>query len=284
MSAAQIAPAADGLTFDQRGDALVQRHIPLEPGRGRPPLPAAALAACWGAGLSAVLTLLYVAGTVAAGVLYPHREWRGAEQWAAGYESGAAFLPIVPCVLLTLAFVAFTSGTYDLAPPHLKVFGLVGLSLALLYAVVVGLNDFAQLTVVRQSVMADHGEAVALLAMEDPRSAFWAFEYLGYGLMCLATLAISPLYRGWAARLLALNGATGALMLLIPVLDPPLAVAVAAGIGWLLVFPAAMLLAARQLGRATATTSDAGRAHPRALRLAESSTWHAMNASYPASA
>jgi hypothetical protein len=214
----------------------------------RPVVPSTVAAATgfWGALLSAGCALLFAAGAVLAGLLYPDRAWQGLEHWAATYAPGAMYLTVLPSLFLTWAFVMLMASVHVLAPEERKVLSLVGLSLAVLYAAILDANYFLQLTFVRQQVLAGHAQAVGLLAMEDPQSAFWAIEFLGYGLMCLATLAIAPLFAGWTRRMLLLNGAAGVLSLATPVLDLPLVAVIVGGAAWQVALPAAAILLARR--------------------------------------
>ena len=144
-----------------------------------------------------------------------------------------------------LAFVALLASVHVLARADRKVLSLVGLSFALLYAAILNVNYFLQLTFVRQNVLAGNGGGVALLAMENVQSAFWAIEFLGYGLQCLAALCIAPLFGGWTRGFLVLVGAAGVVSLLTPMLDLPFAAVVVAGAAWQVGFPVATALLGR---------------------------------------
>lgn len=64
----------------------------------------------------------------------------------------------------------------------------IGLSFAIIYAVIVALNYFLQLTVVRLNP-----QGFALLSMDvRPESPFWALEVLGYTFMSIAALFAVP--------------------------------------------------------------------------------------------
>ena len=210
---------------------------------GRGPL--AARIGFWAALASASCSVLFLVGAVLAGVLYPDREWQGVEHWSATYSMWAMALPVVPSLFLTWAFVALLASVHVLARADRKVLSLVGLSFALLYAAILNVNYFLQLTFVRQNVLAGNGGGVALLAMENVQSAFWAIEFLGYGRQCLAALCIAPLFGGWTRGFLVLVGAAGVVSLLTPMLDLPFAAVVVAGAAWQVGFPVATALLGR---------------------------------------
>jgi hypothetical protein len=205
----------------------------------------------WGAVLSATFALLFGIGVVLSLLLYPGREWQGVEYWAATYSLGAMYLTVLPSFFLTFAFVVLMASVHVLAREDGKVLSLVGLSLALLYAAILNANYFLQLTFVRHHVLDGRGAMVGLLAMEDMSlsSLFWTLEYLGYGLQCLAALAIAPLFSGWTRWFLLLTGAAGVLSLVTPVLELPLLAFVIGGAGWQVGLPASAILLARHFHR-----------------------------------
>jgi hypothetical protein len=218
--------------------------------------PLAALVGFRAAIASACFAMLFLVGAAVSGVLYSDRDWRGIEHWIATYSVWAMALPVVPSLLLTWAFVVLMASIHVLAPVDKKVLSLVGLSFALLYATTLNVNYFVQLTFVRQNVLAGNGGAVALLAMENPQSLFWAIEFLGYGLQCLGALIIAPLFGGWTRVFLLLTGAAGVLSLATPMLDLPFAAVVLGGVAWQVGLPAAVCLLAQHF-RAQAGTVTA---------------------------
>ena len=95
---------------------------------------------------------------------------------------GASFL-IAP------SFVVLMASLHSCAPDSKKVWSQIGLSFAIIYAVVVGLNYFLFLTVVQQNP-----QLYSWLSMDlRPDSAFWALEVLGYTFMSLGALFLAPL-------------------------------------------------------------------------------------------
>jgi hypothetical protein len=93
-----------------------------------------------------------------------------------------------------------------------------------------------------------HGqlEGLALLAMPNTHSVFFALETVGYGFLSIALLAISPLFAGgklanWIRGLFILIGVVGVYGKIIVLLDRP--VLILAGLGiWNLSFPISMVL------------------------------------------
>ena len=66
---------------------------------------------------------------------------------------------------------------------------LVGLSFALVYATMISVSYYFQLTFVRQSSF-----DVAIFALDDPEFMTWVIEILGYFFMGLSTLFVAPIF------------------------------------------------------------------------------------------
>ena len=87
---------------------------------------------------------------------------------------------------------------------------------ALMYAAVLGASYYMQLAAVRLSLLQGETDGLAPFVLANPHSIVWAWEGFDYGMMCLATLAIAPLFgRGRLERLIRAllvgNGAVGVL-------------------------------------------------------------------------
>jgi len=92
--------------------------------------------------------------------------------------------------LLTPTFLVVMACIHCYAPSDKKVFSLVGLSFAIIYATMISINYFIQLTFVRQSSF-----DVEIFAMDNPQSMMWVIEVLGYFFMGLSTLFVAPIFK-----------------------------------------------------------------------------------------
>jgi hypothetical protein len=98
--------------------------------------------------------------------------------------SRMAFLQILSMALgfmVVCLFVIFMAGIHYCAPADRKILTLTGVAFAIACASLLGINYYMQLTVARWNPL-------PMLAIENPHSAMWAIEVLGYGFMGLATL------------------------------------------------------------------------------------------------
>ncbi len=177
--------------------------------------------AFWSASLVALIGLVYAAllGAAAAvgSLALPPPEPIG---------SFAAVDTIATAVLLVVLVVAIDA----LTPLERRPFSRLSVVFTALFACVVTINRFVQLTIVRQSVAAGDVADLRRFLPYDPRSAMFALEILGWGLFLgLAALCLVPALRGpgaraWIARLLGLYGVLGLACALGLVLDSPLVV------------------------------------------------------------
>jgi hypothetical protein len=91
--------------------------------------------------------------------------------------------------LLTLSFLIVMACIHCYAPEEKRVFSLVGFSFAIIYAVLISVNYFIQLTFVNQSTF-----DVTIFSMTNTHSMMWVIEVLGYFFMGLATLFAAPVF------------------------------------------------------------------------------------------
>jgi hypothetical protein len=109
----------------------------------------------------------------------------------AGITATASIQPFATIMgfLLTLSFLVVMACIHCYAPEEKRVFSLVGLSFAIIYAVLISINYFIQLTFVNQSTF-----DVSIFSMTNTHSMMWVIEVLGYFFMGLATLFAAPIF------------------------------------------------------------------------------------------
>jgi hypothetical protein len=150
-------------------------------------------------------------------------------------------------LLIAPSFVILMASIHYYARAEKKLWSQIGLSFAIIYAAIVGLNYFLSLTVVRQNP-----QSYAWLTMDlRPDSTFWALEVLGYSFMSLGALFVAPIFSGGKIErairsLFVVNGvATLAATLAVLLNANPLHVLVLASLGvWSVAFPIATILLA----------------------------------------
>jgi len=91
--------------------------------------------------------------------------------------------------ILTSIFLIVIICIYYTAPDDKKIFGHIGLAFAIIYATMISMNYFIQLTFVRFGVF-----NTDVFSITDPQSMMMTIEILGYFFMGLSTLFIAPIF------------------------------------------------------------------------------------------
>lgn len=97
--------------------------------------------------------------------------------------------------LLAPAFVAMMTSIHHHAPAEKKVWSQLGLSFAVIYAVMCSLTYYIQLTFVANNYLPVAQEAALPFAF-IPGTPLFAQDMLGYAFMTAATLAAAPVFAG----------------------------------------------------------------------------------------
>ena len=164
----------------------------------------------------------------------------------AGITATAAIQPFATIVgfLLTPSFLVVMACIHCYASNERKVFSLVGLSFAIIYAILISVNYFIQLTFVRQTSF-----DVKIFAMDNPQSMMWVIEVLGYFFMGLSTLFAAPVFGSGRIEslikwLFIANGILGILTPIAYTLNWPLSFMMGGLIVWDIVVPVSTALLA----------------------------------------
>jgi hypothetical protein len=164
----------------------------------------------------------------------------------AGITATASIQPFATIIgfLLTSSFLVVMACIHCYASEEKKVFSLVGLSFAIIYATLISINYFIQLTFVRQNTF-----DVSIFSMTNSQSMMWVIEVLGYFFMGLATLFAAPVFGSRRIERLIkwLFIANGILGILTPIgygLNLPLEILLGGLIVWDIVMPISTALLA----------------------------------------
>ena len=159
----------------------------------------------------------------------------------AGITATASIQPFATVVgfLLTSSFLVVMACIHTYASDEKKVFSLVGLSFAIIYATLISVNYFIQLTFVRQTTF-----DVSIFDMTNSQSMMWVIEILGYFFLGLSTLFAAPVFgSGKVERLVkwlfVVNGILGILTPIGYTLNLPIEVLLGGLIVWDIVMPLA---------------------------------------------
>ncbi len=128
----------------------------------------------------------------------------------------------VASFLLVPTFVALMVAIHYSTPAEKRIWSHLGLSFAIIYAVLCSLNYYIQLTVVRNNSLGISQDTLRLFAFV-PGSAMFSQDMLGYAFMCLSTLAAAPVFGGdrlsrWIRVLFIVHGMAAFQTLIFPAL------------------------------------------------------------------
>jgi len=121
------------------------------------------------------------------------------------YVDVAQFIPgdylwLVPGILLAAIFVVLMGSIHAYAAESKRIYSRIGLSFAVVYAVLILVDYFLQLTVVLPSLQAGETDGLSLFTQYDPHGLFIALESLGYAMLTIALLFAAPVFAGGRAE------------------------------------------------------------------------------------
>ena len=156
---------------------------------------------------TAILTVVVVAVFAGVGIATPARSGPFCGGVCVGYPyvDVAQFIPgdylwLVPGILLVPTFVVLMACIHAYAAEPKQIYSRIGLSFAVVYAVVILVDYYLQLTVVVPSLQAGETEGLSLFTQYDPHGLFIALETLGYSMMTVALLFAAPVFAGGRAE------------------------------------------------------------------------------------
>jgi hypothetical protein len=149
---------------------------------------------------AAIATAVDAALFAAIGIATPARSGPFCATWGcipAPYTDVAQFVPgdywwLVPGIALVPIFVVLMAAIHTSAREPMRLFSRIGLAFAIAYAVVIGVDYFAQFAVVIPSLQNGESAGLPLFTQYNPHGLFIAGEALGYLAMSLALVSAAP--------------------------------------------------------------------------------------------
>lgn len=141
----------------------------------------------WASAVLAALAVIYLATLAVyfttAGFVFPPAQI---------IQTVAGVITLLTVPLMVVVFAAIRE-----VPGEQGLLGTISLSFTLLFAAVVSMNRFTQLTIIRQAPLGAATPDLARFLPYSTESVMFAMEMLGWGLfMALAALAAAPLFGG----------------------------------------------------------------------------------------
>jgi hypothetical protein len=106
------------------------------------------------------------------------------------------YLWMLPALLMLLSYTVLMAAIHTYARPDRQIFGQIGLSIALMAALILLGDYFVQFSVVPVSLIHGETEGITLLTQYNAHGLFIVLEELGYILMALSFLFIAPVFAG----------------------------------------------------------------------------------------
>ena len=138
----------------------------------------------WAAILSALLSALWFITFNLKDVFASVPAWHDIEAYAGAF-SPMRILYVYPSLLLALTFIVLMACIYRWAPEEKKIWGLIGLSLAIVYSAMASTNYNIQAVAVSNSLVSGETMDIAMLLPDRPHSVFEALAN-SYVYMALA--------------------------------------------------------------------------------------------------
>ena len=195
----------------------------------------------WSAILASVLTIVFILLAFAFSV----KEWTGIEAYAASFNN-LQMANFIPVILLAPTVIVLMACIHYITPESKRVFTLIGIAFSCVYTAIICTNYFLQLYVVRLNLLSGTLEGIALLAVPNFHSIFFALETIGYAFLSLATLFVSPVFRGgklenWIRSLFIVGGVVGIFGAIAAPFDRPYLIFAGLGL-WCFAFPLSTIL------------------------------------------
>lgn len=170
-------------------------------------------------------------------------------------------LSFAPSLLLAWSYLVLMACVLDATPAEHRVWALLGLVFAVLYATLNSIVYVVQLIVVTPLVFQGNGDSAGVLAFE-PRSFMLSLNAVAYGLMSVSAFLAAFAFAGHAQRFvrraLFAHGAMAPIVIA-AIFWPRMSYV---GAIWIATFPTMALALAGAFRRIAAAASDIGRRRP----------------------
>ena len=144
---------------------------------------------------ASILAVIFLLAYIFLNFLSPATAWNGLQTYIAGFSFSQMFW-LFPAFFLAMTLVVLMSSIHYHVTENRKTFSLVALIFIAIYAAIITINYFLQLTVVRPNLLSGETEGLSLFAMTNPNGIFIALESLGYLIQEFAFLFVAFAFTG----------------------------------------------------------------------------------------
>lgn len=154
----------------------------------------------WSAFLSATTFIIFTVCFVAIAVTAPLFTWTNLADYVAyTQENNQIFKEVAQLMMLLFGplLVILLSAIHEYAPSPKRILTRNSIAFGAAFALLIGINYFVQLTIVRQSVGHGHPEGLELFIQANPAALITAVNMLGWTLFLgLSCLFVAPIFSG----------------------------------------------------------------------------------------
>lgn len=209
----------------------------------------------WSAILTAALNVwLYIAFGLYQPILFA--PWHGLAAYAADFHPLPLLAWVIPCFLLAPIFLTMMTSLHIWSGEHNKIWSLLAVVFAVVYATLMSANYYIQMTVVQHNLLSGNidGLALWLYAFPYPRSIPGALEGTAYCFLCLSLLSAAQVFEAksfqrWVYWTFVGAGVTGLVVFIDPLVRLPFPLLVVDGIAGAIFLTLAPVLLAVLLRR-----------------------------------
>jgi hypothetical protein len=149
---------------------------------------------------SAMLFIIFIGSFVGIALTSPLFVWTNLSDYLSYVNAHSQLLKYIAQTSMLLfgpAFVVLVSCIYEMAGVNQKVFTRIALAFAVVFAALIGIHYFIQISAVRLSISKGHLEGIEQFLQGKPDSAVSAVNMLGWTLFFgLSSLFVAPAFSG----------------------------------------------------------------------------------------
>ena len=154
--------------------------------------PAGKAVGFWSAVSATMFSLIYVVAQLG--------EWLGLLGSGGGPESASTATGLIvllaPSLLLGSAFLVLLAAVHQAAPPERRIWSQAALAFGTVYAVLISMTYFVQLTLVAPRIAQGRTAGIEAFLFVPFDSFLYSVDLLGYSFMSAATLFLAPVFGG----------------------------------------------------------------------------------------
>ena len=154
----------------------------------------------WSAFLSAVAFIVFTICFVAILVIGPIFIWTDLSTYVAYFnDNNQIFQHLARLTMLLFGplFIVMLNSIHDYAADDKKILTRISIGFGVGFAILIGINYFVQLSVVRQNIEKGHLEGLIQIVQANPASVISAINMLGWSLFLgVSSLFVGPVFSG----------------------------------------------------------------------------------------